>query len=102
MTPTMKQNLLRQLFLERKVDCLAARKTGAARRTGCYLSERVVFNLGKESITKLSDSYSESPEAQLRYTMLARSGPTYLASLYLAEIAALVEVADVYKTSQNL
>jgi hypothetical protein len=89
-------------ILERKVDCLAARKTGAARRTGCYLSERVVFNLGKESITKLSDSYSESPEAQLRYTMLARSGPTYLASLYLAEIAALVEVADVYKTSQNL
>lgn len=89
-------------ILERKVDCLAARKTGAHRRSGCYLSERVVFTLDHEPISKLSNSYTEGSEGQLLYTMLPRSGATYLATLYLAEIAALVEVAEEHNKSMGL
>ncbi|MEH6466784.1 MAG: hypothetical protein V7722_04060 [Porticoccus sp.] len=89
-------------ILERKVDCLAARKTGAPRRSGCYLSERVVFTLDHEPISKFSNSYTEGSQAQLRYTMLPRSGATYSATLYIAEIAALVEVVEEHKTSLGL
>ncbi|MBQ0712885.1 MAG: hypothetical protein KBT53_07990 [Porticoccus sp.] len=89
-------------ILERKVDCLESTETGAARRSGCYPSERVVFTLDQEQITKLSEGYTGDSQAQLRYTMLPRSGPTYLATLYLAEIAALVEAVEEYKKSLGL
>ena len=94
--------LIEATILERKVDCLEARKTGAHRRTGCYLSERVVFILDHEPIAKLSNGYTEDSQAQLRYTMLPRSGATYSATLYLAEIAAVVEVVEEHKKSLGL
>ena len=89
-------------ILERKVYCLEPRKTDATRGTRCYPSERVVFTLDQEQITKLSEGYTGDVQAQLRYTMLPRSGPIYLAALYLAEIAALVEVVEEYRKSLDL
>ena len=72
-------------ILKHDISCL-----GSA-YSGCIHTEHVAFSIDSTSIEKIAASYSEGAQNKWGYKLSPKKGRDYFASLFVAEIAALVE-----------
>ena len=78
-------------ILKHDISCL-----GSA-YSGCIHTEHTAFSIDSTLIENMAASYTDGSQNKWRYTLSPRKGPNYSAYLFIAEIAALVEVALEYQ-----
>lgn len=75
-------------ILNHNISCL-----GSA-YSGCIHTEHVAFSIDSKLIENIAASYTDGSQNKWRYILTPRKGPSYSAYLFIAEIAALVEMVE--------
>ena len=69
--------------------------------SGCLRKEHVAFSIAQQTIEQVAKNYTEGSQDKWQYTLSPEREKNYSASLFVAEISALVEAVNEYKKRHN-